>query len=75
MNKLRSVLSGKSLDSLYEGLIGVGGFTAGRRKFGIGFILGNEPNAKDVAWLQIVLRMSSECMQELDAIDPLAGEG
>ena len=70
---LRRVLSGDSLKGLYEGFLGVGGFTAGKRRVGMGFILGNEPSTKqDAAWLQIVLRMSTECMHELEAIDPLA---
>ena len=70
---LEKILSGKTLDGLYEGVLGVGRFTADERKSGIGFILGDRPSEKRCsAWLQIVLKTSTECMEALETVDPLA---
>ena len=72
VENLNRILRGKSSDRLYEGVLGIGRFTA-EPKFGMGFILGNEPSRKqDAAWLQIVLKTSTEYTEELETVDPLA---
>ena len=61
---LKKVLGGRSLETLYEGFLVSGGFTAGKLRCGMAFILGDRPSEKASAgWLQVVLKMSAESMQ------------
>ena len=57
---------------LYDAFLGEGGLTKAKGKFGTGFVLGNNPDKGQPApWLQIVLQISEEAMEELRMIDPL----
>ena len=64
-----------------EGVLRKGGSTKGRGIFGICFVVGEKPRTKgDAAWLQIVLKISGDALEELRGIDPLVaamdvGEG
>lgn len=69
---LNRVKSGGA-DKLYEAFLRSGCFIGRKGKLGTGLVLGDTPDKKQQApWLQIVLKISNEAMEELRMIDPLA---
>ena len=69
---LRSILKEDQTDKLYEEFLKTGGQTQ-KRIFGMDFVFGDKPDtAQDAPWMQIVLKISDETMQELRIMDPLA---
>ena len=59
-------------DKLYKRCLRSGGLTKEKNIFGIGYSLDGKPSQKQSApWLQIVLEVSDEQMEELSTIDPL----
>ena len=59
-------------EKLYDEFLKHGGLTGAKGIFGTGFVLGDRPVTKqDAPWLQVVLKVSEEAMEELRTIDPL----
>ena len=57
---------------LYKTFLRIGGLTNAKSIFGIGFVIRDKPDRRPTApWLQIVLKISAEEMEELRTIDPL----
>lgn len=70
-NFLESIL--KDIDKFYKQFLQEGGIAKTKGVFGTGFVVGDRPNRKqDAPWLQIVVKISEEEMEELEIIDPLA---
>lgn len=62
----------KDGDELYNRCLRSGGLTNDKNIFGIGYSLDSKPSQKQSApWLQIVLKVSDEQMEELSTVDPL----
>ena len=69
---LRDIRKEGGTDKLYDGFLRTGGLTKAKGKLGTGLRLGDRPDSRqDAPWLQIVLRVSDELMEELRTIDPL----
>ena len=68
-SRLRDVLK-EDAAILYERLLVQGGLT-NREPYGIRFTFGSEPERRSESWLQIVLAISEETMEEPRTTDPL----
>ena len=68
---LKNSLGDIAIDKLYQGYIGTG-VQAGKGVYGTGVVMGKGPDgARKAPWLQIVLTISDETMEELVTMDPL----
>lgn len=56
---------------LYDKFLRGDGFTDAKGIFGARFVFGGTPVKKGAPWLQIVLKISEEAMEELRILDPL----
>ena len=69
--RLESILN--DVDKFYKRFLREGKIDKTTGVFGTGFVVGDKPNRKQGApWLQIVVKISEEEMEELEMIDPLA---
>ena len=69
---LGRILRDDGIDKLYNGWLRTGMLAKERGIFGTGFILGDRPNTKKGApWLQVVLKVDDDVIEELNTIDPL----
>ena len=69
---LSNVLTGRGIRILHKSFLQSGVFTGTKGKFGTGLVLGTNPQTKQEApWLQIIVSVSEEAMEELRTIDPL----
>ena len=68
---LESILN--DIDKFYKQFLRDGEMAKTKGVFGTGFVVDDKPNRKrDAPWLQIVVKISEEEMEELEMIDPLA---
>ena len=70
---LKEVLEKESsTEKFYEALLRTGGWTKSKAKFGVSFVISDKPQTnRDAPWLQFVLKVSNDKMEELQTRDPL----
>ena len=69
---LKKALKQDGMENIYNKFLIKGVRIKDKGPCGIGFIISDQPNSKkDAPWLQIVLTVSDEIIQELQVIDPL----
>ena len=69
---LNNILNKEGMEKIYKGFLITGGLTKAKGPFRTSFRLGNKPSTElNAPWLQIILKVSDDAMEELQVIDPL----